>query len=248
MKILVPVKRAVDYGVRIQVKPDGSGVNTDGVKFSMNPFDEIAIEEAVRLKEAGTATEIVAVSVGPKAAQETLRTALAFGADRAIHIETDGGVQPPTVARILAKVFENESADLMIMGKQAIDDDSNQTGQMTSALLNIPQATFAGELKIDGSTAEVVREIDSGLETLSVDLPAIVTADLRLNEPRYLKLPDIMKAKRKPLEATDMAALGVEAGPALTISKTSPPAKRDAGIMVKSVDELVSVLKERDLI
>ncbi len=248
MKVLVSVKRVVDYNVRIQVKGDGSGVNLDGVKMSMNPFDEIAMEEAVRLKEAGTAEEVIAVTIGGDKAEEQLRSALAFGADRAIHVKVNEEVSPLTAARILKAVFEKEQPGLFLMGKQAIDDDNNQTGQMTSALLGIPQATFAGELKIDGNKATVVREVDAGLETIEVDLPAVVTADLRLNEPRYLKLPDIMKAKRKPVETVSMADLGVEAAPGLTVTKTSPPPARAAGIKVKTVDELVAALKDKGLV
>ncbi len=248
MKVLVSVKRVVDYNVRIQVKGDGSGVNLDGVKMSMNPFDEIAMEEAVRLKEAGTATEVIAVTIGGDKAEEQLRSALAFGADRAIHVKVTEDIQPLTAARILAAVFKKEEAGLLLTGKQAIDDDNNQTGQMTAALLGRPQATFAGELTVNGDKATVVREVDAGLETLEVDLPAVVTVDLRLNEPRYLKLPDIMKAKRKPVDATTMAELGVEAAPGLTITKTSPPPARAAGIKVKSVDELVAALKDKGLV
>ncbi len=248
MKVLVSVKRVVDYNVRIQVKGDGSGVNLDGVKMSMNPFDEIAMEEAVRLKEAGTATEVIAVTIGGDKAEEQLRSALAFGADRAIHVKVDEDIQPLTAARILAAVFEKEQPGLLLTGKQAIDDDNNQTGQMTAALLGRPQATFAGELTVAGDKATVVREVDAGLETLEVDLPAVVTVDLRLNEPRYLKLPDIMKAKRKPVDATTMAELGVEPAPGLTVTKTSPPPARAAGVKVKSVDELVAALKDKGLV
>lgn len=248
MKVLVSVKRVVDYNVRIQVKGDGSGVNLDGVKMSMNPFDEIAMEEAVRLKEAGTATEIVAVTIGPAKAEEQLRTALAFGADRAIHVKTDDEIQPLTAARILAALVKKEEAKLLLTGKQAIDDDNSQTGQMTAALLDCPQATFASKLEISGDTAKVTREIDAGLETIEVDLPAVVTVDLRLNEPRYLKLPDIMKAKRKPVDALSVADLGVEAAPAVKVTKTAPPPARAAGVMVKTVDELVAKLKEKGLV
>lgn len=248
MKVLVSVKRVVDYNVRIQVKGDGSGVNLDGVKMSMNPFDEIAMEEAVRLKEAGTASEVIAVTIGGAKAEEQLRSALAFGADRAIHVKVDEEIQPLTAARILAAVFEKEEPGLLLTGKQAIDDDNNQTGQMTAALLGRPQATFAGEMTVSGDKATVVREVDAGLETLEIDLPAVVTADLRLNEPRYLKLPDIMKAKRKPVETVTMADLGVEAAPGLTVTKTSPPPARAAGIKVKTVDELVAALKDKGLV
>ncbi|MDX1496355.1 MAG: electron transfer flavoprotein subunit beta/FixA family protein [Salinisphaeraceae bacterium] len=248
MKVLVAVKRVVDSDVRIQVKGDGSGVNLDGVKMSMNPFCEIAMEEAMRLKEAGTATEVVAVIIGGAKCEEQLRSALAFGADRAIHVQTDDEVQPLTAARILAAVAKKEEAGLFLMGKQAIDDDNNQTGQMTAALLDQPQATFAGQMTVEGDKATVVREVDAGLETIEVDLPAVITADLRLNEPRYLKLPDIMKAKRKPIEATNPDELGVEAAPAIKVTKTAPPAARAAGVMVKSVDELVAALKEKGLV
>ena len=248
MKVLVSVKRVVDYNVRIQVKGDGSGVNLDGVKMSMNPFDEIAMEEAVRLKEAGTASEVIAVTIGGDKAEEQLRSALAFGADRAIHVKVDEDIQPLTAARILAAVFEKEQPELLLTGKQAIDDDNNQTGQMTAALLGRPQATFAGEMSVADGKATVVREVDAGLETLEVDLPAVVTADLRLNEPRYLKLPDIMKAKRKPVEAVTMADLGVEAAPGLTVTKTSPPPARAAGVKVKTVDELGAALKDTGLV
>ena len=248
MKILVSVKRVVDYNVRIRVKPDGSGVVTDGVKMSMNPFDEIAMEEAMRLKEAGTAEEVVAVTIGGDKSQEQLRTALAFGADRAIHVHTDEAVQPLYAARILAALANKEQPRLFLMGKQAIDDDNNQTGQMTAALLGWPQATFASKLELDGDSARVTREIDAGLETLEVDLPAVVTTDLRLNEPRYLKLPNIMKAKRKPVETLSPGDLGAEPAAALEVTHTAPPPTREAGVMVKSVDELVGKLKEKGLL
>lgn len=248
MKALVSVKRVVDYNVRIQVKPDGSGVVTDGVKFSMNPFDEIAMEEAVRLKEKGKITEIVAVTIGGAKNEETLRTALAFGADRAIHIKEEGEVQPLSAAKALAAVFKKEGAQLFLAGKQAIDDDANQTGQMVAALLDLPQATFASKVELDGAKATVTREIDAGLETLEVDLPAVVTTDLRLNEPRYLKLPDIMKAKKKPVETIGFANLGVAVEAGLKTTATVSPAKRSKGIVVKSVDELVAALKGKGLI
>ncbi|MCI0749098.1 MAG: electron transfer flavoprotein subunit beta/FixA family protein [Nevskiales bacterium] len=248
MKILVSVKRVVDFNVRIQVKPDGSGVVTEGVKHSMNPFDEIAMEEAVRLKEKGTVTEIVAVTLGDAKCEETLRTALAFGADRAIHIREEGEVQALTVARALAAVFKKENAQLFLLGKQAIDDDANQTGQMVAALLDRPQATFASKVELDGSRARVTREVDAGLETFEVDLPAVITTDLRLNEPRYLKLPDIMKAKKKPLESVTLADLGVQPAPLIRTVKTSPPPVRSKGMMVKTVDELVVALKEKGLV
>lgn len=248
MKALVSVKRVVDYNVRIQVKNDGSGVVTDGVKHSMNPFDEIAMEAAMRLKEKGTVTEIVAVTIGGAKCEETLRTALAFGADRAIHVKSEEIVEPLTAARALKAVFEKESPDLFFMGKQAIDDDANQTGQMTAALLGRPQATFASEIEVSDGKAKVTREIDAGLETLEVDLPAVITTDLRLNEPRYLKLPDIMKAKKKQIDATSLDELGVEAAPPIKVTKTAPPPERSKGEMVKSVDELVEKLKSKGLV
>ncbi|WP_038036183.1 electron transfer flavoprotein subunit beta/FixA family protein [Thermopetrobacter sp. TC1] len=243
MKILVPVKRVVDYNVRVRVKADGSGVDLANVKMSMNPFDEIAVEEAVRLKEAGTAEEIVAVSIGPKAAEQTIRTALAMGADRGILVQTEQRTEPLAVARILAALVEKEQPQLVIMGKQAIDDDCNQTGQMLAALLGWPQGTFASKLVIEGEHAEVTREIDGGLETLRLKLPAVITTDLRLNEPRYASLPNIMKAKRKPLEVTDPDALGVDITPQLEILKVEEPPQRKAGVRVKSVAELVDRLK-----
>ncbi len=248
MKALVSVKRVVDYNVRIQVKPDGSGVVTEGVKHSMNPFDEIAMEEAVRLKEKGKITEIVAVSIGSEKNEETLRTALAFGADRAILIKEAGEVQPLTAAKAFAAVLKKEDAKLFLAGKQAIDDDSNQTGQLVAGLLDIAQATFASKIEIDGDKAVVTREVDAGLETLEVDLPAVVTTDLRLNEPRYLKLPDIMKAKKKPLDTTSFADLGVAAGKGFKVTKTRTPPSRSKGVMVKTVDELVTALKAKGLV
>ncbi len=243
MKVLVPVKRVVDYNVKVRVKSDGSGVETANVKMSMNPFDEIAVEEAVRLKEAGVISEIIAVSMGSSACQETLRTALALGADRAILVETPVETQPLAVARVLEKLVAKEQPQLVIMGKQAIDDDSNQTGQMLAALLGWSQATFASKVVIEGETAQVTREIDGGLETLSVKLPAVVTTDLRLNEPRYVTLPNIMKAKKKPLENVTPDALGVDVTPRLTTLKVVEPPKRSAGQKVKSVEELVDKLK-----
>lgn len=248
MKVLVSVKRAIDYNVRIQVKSDGSGVVENGVKHSMNPFDEIAVEQAIRWKETSTADEVVAVTIGPDVAAEQLRSALAFGCDRAIHVKTDTPVQPLTAARVFKAIAEKEDPKIFMMGKQAIDDDNNQTGQMTAALLEWPQATFASEIKLDGDTAQVTREIDTGLETLEVDLPAVITTDLRLNEPRYLKLPDIMKAKKKTLDATTLEELGVAEAPSLKTTKTSPPPKRQAGIRVESAEELVSKLKEKGLL
>src|ERR1043165_1210487 len=215
MKVLVSVKRVADFNVRVQVKPDGSGVVTDGVKHSMNPFDEIAMEEAVRLKEKGKVTEIIAVTIGGAKCEETLRTALAFGADRAIHVKEEGEVQPLTAARALAAIFKKETPQIFLLGKQAIDDDNNQTGQMLAALLDLPQATFASKVEVDGAKAKVTREVDAGLETLEITLPAVISPGLRLNEPRYLKLPDIMKAKKKPIETITIASLGVEAAPAV---------------------------------
>src|SRR6266850_6796566 len=243
MKILVAVKRVVDFNVKVRVKADGSGVETANVKMSMNPFDEIAVEESIRLKEAGVATEIVAVSIGTAQSQETLRTALAIGADRAILVETGVEIQPLAVAKLLKAIAAREQPGLVIMGKQAIDDDSNQTGQMLAALLNWSQATFASKVKVIGNTLEVTREVDGGLETLSVNLPAVVTTDLRLNEPRYVTLPNIMKAKKKPFEALTPDALGVDVAPRLKTLKVQEPPKRNAGQMVKSVPELVQKLK-----
>lgn len=243
MKVLVPVKRVVDFNVKVRVKSDGSGVETANVKMSMNPFDEIAVEEAIRLKEAGVVTEIVAVSVGPVACQETLRTAMALGADRAILVETTVDTQPLAVAQLLEKIAAKETPQLVIMGKQAIDDDCNQTGQMLSALLGWSQATFASKVSIEGEQARVTREVDGGLETLSVKLPVVITTDLRLNEPRYVTLPNIMKAKKKQLETLTPEALGVDVTPRLTTLKVSEPAKRSAGQLVKTVDELVDKLK-----
>jgi electron transfer flavoprotein beta subunit len=248
MKVLVSVKRVVDFNIRIQVKPDGSGVVTEGVKHSMNPFDEIAMEEAVRMKEKGKATEIVAVTIGGARCEETLRTALAFGADRAIHVKEEGEVQPLTAARALAAVFKKESPQVFLLGKQAIDDDNGQTGQMLAALVDRPQATFASKVEIDGGKATVTREVDAGLETIEVDLPAVITTDLRLNEPRYLKLPDIMKAKKKPVESVTLADLGVQAAPAVKTVKVAPPPVRGKGVVVKTVDELVGALKQKGLI
>jgi electron transfer flavoprotein beta subunit len=243
MKILVPVKRVVDYNVKIRVKGDGSGVELANVKMSMNPFDEIAVEEALRLREQGKATEIVAVSIGPQQAQETIRTALAMGADRGILVKTDQTVEPLAVAKILQKIIEKESPQLVIMGKQAIDDDCNQTGQMLGALLGWPQGTFAYKLTVADGSIDVVREVDGGLQTVGLKLPAIVTTDLRLNEPRYASLPNIMKAKKKPLEETSAEALGVELAPRLKVLKTVEPGGRKAGVKVASVAELVQKLK-----
>ena len=245
MKVLVPVKRVVDYNVKVRAKNDGTGVDIANAKMSMNPFDEIAVEEAVRLKEAGIATEVVVVSAGLPACQETLRTALALGADRAILIETDVELQPLAVAKLLKAVCLTESPGIVICGKQAIDDDANQTGQMLAALMGWAQATFASKLVIaaDKATAQVTREIDGGLETLEVRLPAVVTTDLRLNEPRYATLPNIMKAKKKPLDTTNPGALGVDVSPRLSQIRVAEPAKRSAGIKVADVRELVEKLK-----
>ena len=243
MKVLVPVKRVIDYNVRPRVKADGSGVDLANVKMSMNPFDEIAVEEAIRLKEKGVATEIVAVSIGPAKAQETLRTALAMGADRAILIQTDDEVEPLAVAKLLAKVAEEEQPGLVILGKQAIDDDSNQTGQMLAALLGWAQGTFASRVEVSAETLEVTREVDGGLETLKLKLPAVVTTDLRLNEPRYASLPNIMKAKSKPLAQKTPADYGVDTAPRLATLKVEEPPRRQAGIKVGSVDELIGKLK-----
>ena len=244
MKILVPVKRVVDYNVKIRVKSDGSGVELANIKMSMNPFDEIAVEEAIRLKEAGKATEIVAVSIGPAQASETLRTALAMGADRGILVKTDSTVEPLAVAKILKAVVDAEQPGLVILGKQAIDDASNQTGQMLSALLGWPQGTFASKLVIDGDSAAVTREVDGGLQTVRLKMPVIVTTDLRLNEPRYASLPNIMKAKKKPIDEKTPDAFGVDIKPRLEILKTTEPSGRKSGVKVGSVAELVSKLKE----
>jgi electron transfer flavoprotein beta subunit len=252
MKVIVPVKRVIDYNVKVRVKADGSGVDLANVKMSMNPFDEIAVEEAIRLKEKGVVSEIVVVSIGVKQAQETLRTALAMGADRAIlvtaadDVHTD--IEPLAVAKILAKVVADEAPQLVLLGKQAIDNDMNATGQMLSALLGWGQATFASEVVVEGDAARVTREVDGGLQTISVKLPAIVTADLRLNEPRYASLPNIMKAKKKPLDEKTAADYGVDVTPRLSVVKTAEPAGRSAGIKVASVDELVAKLKDAGVI
>ena len=243
MKLLVAVKRVIDFNVKPRVKMDGSGVDLANVKMSMNPFDEIAVEEAIRLKEKGVATEIVAVSVGPQKAQDTLRTALAMGADRAILVQSDEDVEPLGVAKILAKIAEEEQPGMIILGKQAIDDDSNQVGQMLGALLGWPQGTFASKVEVAGDSVQVTREVDGGLETVELKTPAIVTTDLRLNEPRYASLPNIMKAKSKPLAVKTAAELGVDIAPRLETLKVVEPAKRSAGIKVGSVDELVAKLK-----
>jgi electron transfer flavoprotein beta subunit len=243
MKVLVPVKRVIDYNVKVRVKADQSGVELSNVKMSMNPFDEIAVEEAIRMKEAGTATEVIAVSIGVQQAQETIRTALAMGADRGIHVVYDGPLEPLAVAKMLKAIVENEEPGLVILGKQAIDDDCNQTGQMLSALLGWSQATFASKIEISDDSANVTREVDGGLETIKVSLPAIVTTDLRLNEPRYASLPNIMKAKKKPIDATTPDDLGVDPTPRLETLKVSEPPKREGGVKVADVAELVSKLK-----
>ena len=248
MKVLVPVKRVIDYNVKVRVKADGSGVDLANVKMSMNPFDEIAVEEAIRLKEAGKAEEVIAVSIGVKQAQETLRTALAMGADRAILIEATDDVhtdiEPLAVAKLLAAVVKEEQPGLVLTGKQAIDNDMNATGQMLSALLGWSQATLASKVEVEGDNAKVTREVDGGLQTISVKMPAIISVDLRLNEPRYASLPNIMKAKKKPLDEKTPADYGVDVSPRLTVVKTSEPEARKAGVIVKTVDELVAKLKE----
>ncbi len=243
MKILVPVKRVIDYNVKVRVKPDGSGVELANVKMSMNPFDEISVEEALRLKEAGKATEVVVVSIGPAQATETLRTALAMGADRGSLVKTDATVEPLAVAKILKKVVEAEEPGLVILGKQAIDDDCNQTGQMLAALLGWGQGTFASKVSVGDGSVDVTREVDGGLQTVTLKLPAIVTTDLRLNEPRYASLPNIMKAKKKPIDEKTPEDFGVDVAPRLTVLKTVEPASRQAGVKVGSVSELVSKLK-----
>ena len=243
MKLLVTVKRVIDYNVQIRVKPDGSGVEKDNVKMSMNPPDENAVEEALRIKESGKADEIIVLSIGGDKAQETIRTALAMGADRGIHIKTDNELEPLAISKIISKIAEEEKPSIILMGKQAIDDDSNQTGQMTSALLNWPQATFASKIDVKEKTLEVTREVDEGLETIEVNVPAIVTCDLRLNEPRYASLPNIMKAKKKPIEQINASDLGVDTKPRIEQIKVEEPPKRKAGIKVANVEELVQKLK-----
>ena len=243
MKILVPVKRVVDYNVKVRVKSDGSGVDIANVKMSMNPFDEIAVEEAVRLREKGIATEVIAVSCGDAKCQETLRTAMAIGADRAILVQTDAELQPLAVAKLLKALVDKEQPGLIILGKQAIDDDANQTGQMLAALADLPQGTFANKVEVTGDTVSVVREIDGGLQTVELSLPAVITTDLRLNEPRYVTLPNIMKAKKKPMETVTPEDLGVDVAPRLKTLKVAEPAKRGAGIMVPDVATLVEKLK-----
>jgi len=247
-KILVGLKRVVDYNVRVRVRSDGSGVETDGVKMSINPFDEIALEEALRIRERGEATEVVVVCVGAAEAQQQLRTGLAMGADRAILVRTEGAADPLTVARVFRALTERENASLVLLGKQAIDDDNNQTGQMLAALWNRPQATSVSQLEITGNAARVTREVDAGLEVIEFDLPAVITADLRLNEPRYVKLPDIMKAKKKPLEEIALADLGVAKAARIVATRYEPPAERQKGVMVENVAGLVTALKDKGLI
>src|SRR6201987_409760 len=247
-RILVGIKRVVDYNVRIRVKPDGTGVVTDGVKMSINPFDEIALEEAMRIKARGGAEEVIVTTVGPPDCQQQLRTALAMGADRALHVQADGVVEPLTVARTLLKLVEREQPFLVILGKQAIDDDNGQTGQVLAALWTRPQASYASKLELSGETARVTREGAAGLETIEVDLPAVITTDLRLNEPRYVKLPDIMKAKKKPLDTLPLAGLGVAASARLTAVRFEPPPQRQKGIRVKDAAELVDALKRKGLL
>jgi len=248
MKVLVPIKRVIDFNVRVQLKRDLSGVQTDGVKMSINPFDEIAVEEALRIREAGKADEVIVVSIGGNEVQQQLRTALAMGADRAIHVDASEEIQPLYAARLLKAVTEREQAELVILGKQAIDDDSNQTGQMLAALLDRPQATFASKIELADGKATVMREVDAGLESIEVDLPAVLTTDLRLNQPRFVKMPDIMKAKKKPLETIATSDLGVEKPASLETQGFEAPPKRTGGRKVESVDELVSALQEKGLI
>jgi electron transfer flavoprotein beta subunit len=243
MKVLVPIKRVIDYNVKVRIKPDNSDVDLANTKMAINPFCEIAVEEAVRLKEKGVATEIVAISIGAKACQEQIRTALALGADRGIHIETEENLDSLNIAKLLQKVVEDEAPQLVILGKQSIDSDNNQTGQMLAALTNMPQGTFASEVVVDGDKVNVTREVDGGLQTVALNLPAIVTTDLRLNEPRYAKLPDIMKAKRKPMDVKAAGDFGIDLAPRAKVLKVTPPAERQAGIIVESVDELVEKLK-----
>jgi len=247
-KILVGLKRVVDYNVRVRVKSDGSGVETDGVKMSINPFDEIALEEALRIRERGEAREVIVVSIGPSDAQQQLRTGLAMGADRAILVETSSAPDPLTGARVLLELVNREKPDLVILGKQAIDNDNSQTGQMLAALWGRPQATFASKLALDGTKATVTREVDSGLELLEVDLPAVVTVDLRMNEPRYVKLPDIMKAKKKPLDQIALANLGISTGAVVSVTAFEPPQQRQKGVMVSDVAGLVAAMKDKGLL
>jgi electron transfer flavoprotein beta subunit len=247
--ILVGIKRVIDYSVRVRVKPDGSGVVTDGVKMSINPFDEIALEEALRIKERNLAGEVIAISIGPAEAQQQLRTALAMGADRALLVQVDAPVEPLTAARVFLKLVQKHQPQLVILGKQAIDDDNGQTGQMLAALWERPQATYASKLVLEGTRARVTREVDAGLETIEIDLPGVVTTDLRLNEPRYIKLPDIMKAKKKPLDVTTLSELGVTpAADGIRALKFEPPAVRSRGVMVKDAAELVAALKQRGVL
>jgi len=247
-KILVGLKRVVDYNVRIRVNSDGSGVETDGLKMSINPFDEIALEEALRIKDRGEAAEVIVISIGASEAKQQLRTGLAMGADRAILIISDGNLDPLSRARVFLEIVNRESPDLVILGKQAIDDDNNQTGQMLAALWGRPQATFASKLELDGDTARVTREVDVGLETIEIDLPAVVTTDLRLNEPRYVKLPDIMKARKKPLDVIPIDELGIGSAPTIAELSFEPPAMRQKGIIVNDVPALVSALKDKGLL
>ena len=247
-RILVALKRVIDYNVRVRVRPDGSGVVTDGVKMSINPFDEIALEEALRIRERGGADEVLAVSIGPDDTQQQLRNALAMGADRAILVKSDQPMEPPAVARVLLAFVERETPMLVILGKQAIDDDCNQTGQMLAALWQRPQATFASKLELTEQSARVTREVDAGLETIEVDLPAVVTTDLRLNQPRYIKLPDILKAKKKPLDVVELASLGVDAASQLKVVGLEPPPQRKKGVMVKDAAELVAALRQKGLV
>jgi electron transfer flavoprotein beta subunit len=247
-RILVGIKRVVDANVRIRVKPDGSGIEADGVKMAINPFDEIALEEALRIKERGLADEVVVVSIGVLEAQQQLRTALAMGADRAVHVRSDASVEPLVAAQVFLKLIAREEPMLVILGKQAIDDDNSQTGPMLAALWDRPQATFASKIELTDGTARITREVDAGLETIEVDLPAVVTTDLRLNEPRYVKLPDIMKAKKKPLDTLTLAELGVEARAQLKIVRFEPPSQRQKGVLVKDVAELVAQLRKRGVI
>jgi len=247
--ILVGIKRVIDYSVRVRVKPDGSGVVTDGVKMSINPFDEIALEEALRIKERNLASEVIAISIGPAEAQQQLRTALAMGADRAVLVQVDSPVEPRTAAQVFLKLAQQHQPQLVILGKQAIDDDNGQTGQMLAALWDRPQATYASKLELKDGRARVTREVDAGLETIEIDLPAVITTDLRLNEPRYIKLPDIMKAKKKPLDVTSLAALGVELpAQAIRAIKFEPPAVRSRGVMVKDAAELIAALQQRGVL
>ncbi len=247
-KILVGLKRAVDYNVRVRVKKDGSGVETDGVKMSINPFDEIALEEALRIRERGDASEVIVISIGPTDAQQQLRTGLAMGADRAILVQTDDSIDPLSRARVFQEIISRENPDLVLLGKQAIDDDNNQTGQMLAALWGRPQATFASKIELHGDAASVTREVDAGLETIDVDLPAVITTDLRLNEPRYVKLPDIMKAKKKTLDVLPLAEFDIEPSPAIRETHFEPPAAREKGVMVDDVPGLIAALKDKGLV